>query len=97
MGAETSRYAKIAPVIDSAGRKIMPVRYRIASPIRPDDRFHTVIEGERIDQIANRYFGDATLWWVICDYNAIQFPLELTPRAVLRIPSNRTIQMRILS
>lgn len=24
-----------------------------------------------------RYLGQAELWWVLCDYNAIFFPLEL--------------------
>jgi len=43
-------------------------------PLRwPDDRFHTVVEGDRVDLLAHRYLGRADLWWVICDYNDISF------------------------
>ena len=53
---------------------------------RPDDRFHTVVAGDRIDALAFRYLGKADLWWVICDYNGLAFPLELGTGTVLRIP-----------
>ena len=57
-----------------------------ASP-RPDNRFHTVVQGDRVDTLAYRYLGDAELWWVICDYNDLFFPLELQNGMTLRIPS----------
>ena len=38
----------------------------------------------------------AGLWWIICDYNGIFFPMELEPGTVLRIPSVEHIQMHIL-
>lgn len=63
---------------------------------RYDDRFHTVIDGDRIDLIAHRYLGDAKLWWIVADYNDLFFPLELEIGAVLRLPSVERVQMRIL-
>ena len=56
-----------------------------------------MVEGDRIDLLAHRYLGDARLWWIICDYNDIFFPLELQPGTDLRIPSIENIQMRILA
>ena len=63
---------------------------------RPDDRFHTVIDGDRLSLLAHRYLGRADLWWIICDYNDIFFPMELEPGSVLRIPSLEHVNMRLL-
>jgi hypothetical protein len=55
-----------------------------------------VTDGDRLDLLAHRYLGEAKLWWIICDYNDILFPLELTPGTVLRIPSMDHVSMHIL-
>lgn len=39
---------------------------------------HTVIQGERLDNITARYLGDPTLFWRISDANLILNPDELT-------------------
>ncbi len=39
---------------------------------------HTVIQGERLDNITARYLGDPTLFWRVCDANLILNPDELT-------------------
>jgi len=61
-----------------------------------DDRLHIVVEGDRLDLLAHRYLGDARLWWIICDYNDLFFPLALDPGLALRIPSREHVQMRLL-
>jgi hypothetical protein len=43
--------------------------------------------GDRVVLLADRYLAQADLWLIICDYNDIFFPLELTPACILRIPS----------
>ena len=63
---------------------------------RPDDRFHTVVAGDRVDLLAARHLGRAELWWIVCDYNDIFFPLELEVGAVLRIPSVEHVNMRLI-
>jgi nucleoid-associated protein YgaU len=53
-------------------------------------REHRVVAGERLDQLAYRYYGDPLLYWLICDANDTIFPEELmVPGKVLRIPRNR--------
>ena len=71
-------------------------RARIDVSPQPDDRFHLVVDGDRIDLLAYQYLGDPTLWWVICDFNDMAFPLELTVGATLRIPSLERVMLRLL-
>lgn len=30
---------------------------------------HTTVEGERLDQIANKYYKNPKLWWLIPEFN----------------------------
>lgn len=55
-----------------------------------------MVDGDRLDLLAHRYLDRAGLWWIICDYNDIFFPLELEPGSVLRIPSVEHVNMRLL-
>lgn len=95
MIGKNSRYAGSILIRDADG-DTFGTRQRIDTTPRYDDRFHTVIDGDRIDLIAHRYLGDARLWWIVADYNDLFFPLELETGAVLRLPSVEHVQMRIL-
>jgi hypothetical protein len=87
----TSRYAGIptARVEDRDGKPFVYVRRRfVPSP----ERFallqeHTVVDGERLDQIAARHLGDPEQFWRLCDANGAVDPDELidTPGRRLRI------------
>ena len=90
-----SRYASCVLYRDG-DTESLGIRQRIDTTPRHDDRFHTVTDGERLDALAYSYFGDAKLWWILCDYNDIFFPLELESGVVLRIPSVEHVQMRLL-
>lgn len=39
---------------------------------------HRVAEGDRLDLIAHRYYGDATAWWRIAGATTVIDPDELT-------------------
>ena len=39
---------------------------------------HTVIQGDRLDNITARYLGDPTQFWLVCDANMVLQPNELT-------------------
>lgn len=95
IGAD-SRYAACVLYVDGS-EEFIGTRLRIDATPRPDDVFHTVAEGDRIDLVAYRYLGRAELWWIICDYNEVFFPLELEIGIVLRIPSVDYLQMRVLA
>jgi hypothetical protein len=49
---------------------------------------HTMTADERVDTLAQIYYGDATLWWAIADGNPeIMDWSNVTPGTVLRIPN----------
>jgi hypothetical protein len=49
---------------------------------------HPVVQGERLDHLATRYFGDPLQFWRICDANDALRPEELTeePGKLVDIP-----------
>ena len=60
--------------------------------VPPPERFedvtsHTVTQGDRLDLLSARYFGDPLLFWRICDANAAMRPSALLqdPGETLRI------------
>lgn len=81
-----SRYEE-CEVLKDGRREYLGVRLPVEIPPRPDDRFHSVVTGDRLDALAHRCLGDASLWWVICECNDIPFSIGLTLGTVLRIPS----------
>ena len=65
-------------------------------PVLPDDIVHVVSEGERLDLIAVKYYGDPVLWWVIAIVNDIEIPpFGVEPAARLRIPSPTFVTQRL--
>ena len=56
------------------------------------DKWHTVIDGQNLSSIANKYYGDSELWYVIADANAIFNPFDdIETGLTLRIPSDEAV------
>ena len=72
-------------------------RQKIDISPRPDDRFHTVTDDDRIDLLAYRYLGDTNLWWIIADYNDLFFCQDLEIGTKLRVPSLERVQMELIN
>lgn len=58
--------------------------------IPPPERFsllqeHTVVQGDRVDNLANQYLGDPEQFWRMCDANNVMRPDELTETIGRRI------------
>ena len=77
-----SRYARVEVTTRTtrAGEKIPHFRRRF---IASEDHFqtievHTVIEGERPDNLAARFLGEPEQWWRVADANGVTRPEELT-------------------
>ncbi len=48
---------------------------------------HVVVAGDRLDTLAQRYYGDPLQFWRIVDANPVAFPEQLLePGRVLTIP-----------
>jgi nucleoid-associated protein YgaU len=84
----TSRYYGIAvQTIESGGRTTAYIARRF---LPQPDKFqliqeYTVRDGDRLDNIAGRALGDATLFWRLCDANNAMKPEELTAVAGSKI------------
>lgn len=56
-------------------------------PNTSNDKQHTVMDGETLQNIAYRYYGDSGKWHLIAEANNILNPLaELEPYQLIRIP-----------
>ncbi len=89
----TSRYyslpIKTVIVTDGGGLKrgLRHVKRRFIPPAEKMTTVveHTIVAGERLDNIAARYIGDPTKFWMICDANGVMRPDELTDKPGRRI------------
>ena len=45
-----------------------------------------VAQFDRLDQLASKYLGDGSYWWVIALMNDISWGFSFTPGQILRIP-----------
>ena len=62
-------------------------------PEQANDLYYRVRSGDRIDLLANTFYGDPNLWWVIAHANDLEvLPTNLVVDAVLRIPSPSYVQ-----
>jgi hypothetical protein len=77
-----SRYAGIdtGQLTTVDGKKIVYLRRRF---VPSSERFallqeYTVVQGDRLDNLAAKFIGDPERFWQICDANAAMRPEELT-------------------
>jgi hypothetical protein len=77
-----SRYQGIttATLTRPDGRIVAYVRRRF---VPPPEQFallqeHTVVQGDRLDNITAKYLGDPEQFWRVCDANGVMRPEELT-------------------
>jgi hypothetical protein len=80
MFSKISRYRKLADVTapDAKGRTLAAKDLRLLPDVAGTFR-HTVDAGDRVDQLAYKYYSQPLQWWNICDAN-FQF---LSPLAML--------------
>jgi len=60
-----------------------PIAYLKRRFVLPPENFsvvqqHTVVQGDRVDNLAAQYLGDPELYWRLCDANRAVRPDELT-------------------
>jgi hypothetical protein len=78
----TSRYYGIGSAVleRTDGTSVVYLKRRFLP--QPDDlallQEHSVSAGDRIDNLAQQYLGDAEQYWRLCDANGAMNPAELT-------------------
>jgi hypothetical protein len=77
----------MADLLSEAGIEFWETVVLPPIPTSEDDIEHEVHAGDRLDVLAQRYYGDPVLWWYIAVANDIELiPIELTNGSKLRIP-----------
>jgi len=89
MRFQGSRYAH-TPVVDAGGARVLGRR---AIPAAPGLLEHVVMDGERLDQLAGRFYGDPTRSWRLLDANLGELnPFDLLrPGRRIAVPADRTV------
>ena len=63
----------------------------------PDDKRYTVGQNDRIDKLAQRFYGSMDLWWIIALANDMELlPDALSANTIIKIPSQRRVFTEIL-
>lgn len=66
-------------------------------PDNPDDFQYQVMSGDRVDSLAQKFYGDPILWWVIALKNDLDIlPTDLNDGDVLTIPSPAFVLSRMM-
>lgn len=61
-----------------------------------DDIHYTVMDSDRIELLAYKFYGDSVLWWVIAEANGLELvPTALYSSQVLTIPSPRYVLQQL--
>ena len=87
------RYETVKIKRDLNGVRHFSPSYVPNIPIKDTDIFVYPLYGDRLDTIANRYYGDSNLWWIIANANpdiVRRDSYSLKPNLEVRIPSNIT-------
>lgn len=92
-----SRYRK-TPRLSHEGETYLGVRAGGSYPTRPTDIFYDVEPEDTLHKIAYLFYRDASLWWVVADFNDLLDPFsELRPGDTLRLPSPSRLWMEVLA
>ena len=82
------RYDNNKTKIDKDGKRVYTSTYYPKIPLSNSDQFIQTKDGIRLDNIAQTFYGDASLWWIIAQANGIRGFTSLKSGVKLRIPSN---------
>lgn len=71
------------------GRQVYRSKIYPKIPKRDNDIYIVTQGGDRLDTLANQFYGDSSLWWIIASANNIHnAPFGLKDGTILRIPQN---------
>ena len=82
------RYATTKRKLDKSGVEVYRTTYYPQIPISDNDKFVRPVDGDRLDTLAYRYYGDITLWWIIAKANGLKGKAGVSVDNILRIPGN---------
>jgi hypothetical protein len=82
-----SRYNNTKVKMRRDGKRALKPTIYPKIPIKDSDVFIYPKFGDRLDNLAYRYYKDTTLWWIIAKANGLdEAHIGLTPDEQIRIP-----------
>ncbi len=85
------RYDDILLKFNKKGQRVLVPTVYPTIPISDSDQFVYPQDGDRLDNLAYKYYNDAYLWWVIAQANELgKGRTILNPNFQIRIPGNIT-------
>lgn len=63
------------------------VFYQVSTPSTITYYEHTYIQGERLDQLAAKYYKNPLYWWIIAEFNPSIDLTNIPVGSILRIPN----------
>ena len=62
-------------------------------PKNKADTYIRITNADRLDKLAQTFYGDATLWWIIAVSNGLgKGSMHVPENTIIRIPANENIQ-----
>ncbi len=84
-----SRYRNDTPIMGGKLKRTATATTKIRQAVKNGDvRTDKIIlrEGERLDHLAAKYYGDARYWWVLAAASNIGWWLQSPPGTIIRVP-----------
>ena len=81
-----SRYSDTKTKRDKSGVQVYTTTFYPNIPISDSDQFIYPLFGERLDSLANKYYGDPNLWWIISKANGLKGVINIPKDTQIRIP-----------
>jgi nucleoid-associated protein YgaU len=70
------------------GKRVLKTTRYPRIPYESTDVYIIVNEGDYLDSLAERFYRDTTLWWIIAQANGIKATLKAPTGKQIRIPTN---------
>ena len=84
-----SRYSNNGTQKLKDGREVYKSRIYPNIPLKDNDIYIVTQTGDRLDTLANQFYGNSSYWWIIASANNIHdAPSALPDGTELRIPMN---------
>ena len=81
------RYSTTRQKLDKSGIRVYGTTYYPEIPVSDNDQFIYPQDGDRVDTLAHKYYGDVSLWWMIAQANHIgKGTMNINTGTKLRIP-----------
>ena len=81
------RYKDAIITKDKDGKRYYKSGVLRGIPLKDTDIFIVPVDGDRLDGLSQRYYGNSSLWWIIAQANKIsRGQIGLNPERRIRIP-----------